>query len=164
MWRFLYGPQDGFANLSQFDGGTGPRLGTKAGVEVRFSSGESTGKDRNRSRWLDAQAAADKLRPDIQCDRSDRRQIGIRHAPGVCASRSGALVEAGGERFWRVPDHPRQGRGGEPPEIYMVETRKTRRVANHRCRARRAQGGRARRHWRDSRNWSGRTYGSTSRV
>ena len=28
MWRFLYGPQ-GFANLSRFDGGTGPPLGTK---------------------------------------------------------------------------------------------------------------------------------------
>jgi hypothetical protein len=46
MWLFLYGPQ-GFADLSRFDSGTGPRLGAKAGVEVRFCSGESTGKGRN---------------------------------------------------------------------------------------------------------------------
>src|SRR6516164_129830 len=77
MWRSLYGPQ-GFADLSRLTAALVPVWGQK--LELKFvSSGESTGKDRNRSRWPDAHAAADKLRPDIQCDRSDRRQIGIRH-------------------------------------------------------------------------------------
>ena len=35
MWRFLYGPQ-GFADLSRFDGGTGPLWAQK--LELKFAS------------------------------------------------------------------------------------------------------------------------------
>jgi len=140
MWRSLYGPQ-GFADLSRLTAALVPVWGQK--LELKFvSSGESTGKDRNRSRWPDAHAAADKLRPDIQCDRSDRRQIGIRHVQEYAQADLEPLPKqvasgSGWSRIIHVQDEEES-----PRESTWIETAETRRVADHRRRARRAQGGR----------------------
>ena len=117
MWRLLYGPQS-FADLSRFDGGTGPVWGQK--LELKFASlrakaGERTGIDLDGSMLTPLPTNSGLISKVIGAI-AGKWEFAMPR--GVCASRSRALVEAGGERFWLVPDHPRQGRGGEPGNLH----------------------------------------------
>jgi hypothetical protein len=107
-----------FADLSRFDGGTGPRLWQK--LELKFDSlaakaREKTAIDRSR----DAHASAEKRRPDVQSDRSDRAQIAIRHAQEYAQADLEPLrkQEASGSGWSRIVHVKNEE---ESQEIYMA--------------------------------------------